>query len=145
VNINANYLKAIHQLICAGHWITDMVGQELKEFGITEPQFNLLRILHGQKGMPITVRDIQCRMVQRTSNVTRIVDRLLDKGLVDRKECPNNRRKMDITITEKGNKRLAILGKKIYQYHGPMAQNITEEEAHTLTKLIIKLKGESKQ
>ncbi len=144
VNVNTNYLKAIHQIICAGHWITDTVGQELKEFGITEPQFNVLRILHGRKGMPITVQEIQEQMVQRTSNVTRIVDKLLDKGLVDRHECSANRRKMDVTITAEGVKMLAILGQKLYQYHGPMAQNLTEVDAQTLTKLIIKLRGESK-
>ena len=144
MNVNTNYLKAIHQIICAGHWITDTVGQELKEFGITEPQFNVLRILHGRKGLPITVQEIQEQMVQRTSNVTRIIDKLLDKGLVDRRECLENRRKMDITITAEGIEKLAVLGQKLYQYHGPMAQNLIEEEAQTLTKLIIKLRGESK-
>ena len=144
VNVNTNYLKAIHQIICAGHWITDTVGQELKEFGITEPQFNVLRILHGRKGRPIAVQESQEQMVQRTSNVTRIVDKLLEKGLVDRQECSENRRKMDITITPEGSNMLAILSKKVYQFHGPMAQNLTEEEAQTLTKLIIKLRGESK-
>jgi len=120
-----------------------MVSQELKEFGITEPQFNVLRILHGRKGLPITVQEIQERMVQRTSNVTRIVDKLLDKGFVDRRECPMNRRKMDVTITPEGVNMLAILGKRVYQFHGPMAQNLTEDDAQTISKLIIKLKGES--
>ncbi len=143
MNVNTNYLKAIHQIIRTGHWITDMVSQELKEFGITEPQFNVLRILHGRKGLPITVQEIQERMVQRTSNVTRIVDKLLDKGFVDRRECPMNRRKMDVTITPEGVNMLAILGKRVYQFHGPMAQNLTEDDAQTISKLIIKLKGES--
>ena len=143
MNINTNYLSAVYQVIKTGHWITDMVGQELKEFGITEPQFNVLRILQGRKGVPITVLEIQEKMVQRSSNVTRIIDKLLEKGLVDRKECPDNRRKMDITITFKGSKRLVTLGKKVYQFHGPMAKNLNESEAQTLTKLIIKLKGET--
>jgi len=141
VNVNNNYLKAIFQLIRAGHWITDRVGQELKEFGITEPQFNVLRILQGSKGVPITILEIQKRMVQRSSNVTRIVDKLIVKGLVDRRECASNRRKMDITITDDGIKQLAVLGQKVYQFHRPMAQNITEEEANTLTELIVKLRG----
>ena len=143
MNINTNYLNAVYQVIKTGHWITDMVGQELKEFGITEPQFNVLRILQGRKGVPITVQEIQNKMVQRSSNVTRIIDKLSEKGLVDRKECPDNRRKMDITITYKGSKMLVTLGKKVYQFHGPMAKNLTEGEAQTLTKLIIKLKGET--
>jgi DNA-binding MarR family transcriptional regulator len=143
MNVNTNYLKAIHQIIRTGHWITDRVGQDLKEYGITEPQFNVLRILQGRRGTPIAVQEIQEQMVQRTSNVTRIVDKLLEKGLVERKECPLNRRKMDITITEKGTQELAKMGKKVYRFHGPLAQNLSEKEARELTNLISKLKGET--
>ena len=142
MNVNASYLKAIMQIIRTGHWITDSVSQELKEYGITEPQFNVLRILQGRKGKPATVQEIQQDMVQRSSNVTRIIDKLQKRGLVNRQECPANRRKMDITITEGGTELLAILGKKVFQFHGPMAQNLSEQEAETLTKLILKLKGE---
>ena len=130
------------QIIRTGHWITDSVSQELKEYGITEPQFNVLRILQGRKGVPATVQQIQMEMVQKNSNVTRIIDKLLKRGLVNRKECPKNRRKMDITITNKGTELLTVLGKKVFQFHGPMAQNLNEEEAETLTNLILKLKGE---
>jgi DNA-binding MarR family transcriptional regulator len=116
-----------------------MVSQELKEYGITEPQFNVLRILQQYKGNPITVHEIQQKMVQRNSNVTRIIDKLIRKGLVDRRECQGNRRKMDVTITYKGSRMLVTLGKKVYQFHGPMAKNLTEVEALTLTNLILKL------
>ena len=142
MNVNSDYLKAVYQIIKTGHWITDMVSQELKEYGITEPQFNVLRILQGQKGNPITVQEIQERMVQRNSNVTRIIDKLKNKGLVDRKECPRNRRKMDITITERGKELLVPLGRKVYQFYGPMAKNLSEQEAREITRLILKLKGE---
>ncbi|KXX71950.1 MULTISPECIES: MarR family winged helix-turn-helix transcriptional regulator [unclassified Flammeovirga] len=136
------YYKAIHQIIVTGHWITDQVGKDLKEYGITEPQFNVLRILKGQKGDPITVQEIQERMVQRSSNVTRIVDKLLDKQLVLRKECPTNRRKMDITITEKGLEELQKLDTKVGQFHEQFQGNLSEEELETLATLIKKLKGE---
>ncbi|MDN5204701.1 MarR family transcriptional regulator [Fulvivirgaceae bacterium BMA10] len=140
--INKNYLKAIEQIIRTGHWITDQVSMELKEYEISEPQYNVLRILRGRKGKPITVHEIQDQMVQRTSNVTRIVDKLLDKELVNRQECPTNRRKMDITITDKGQSFLVQLDKRVHDFHLPMAENLSEKEAITLTKLIIKLKGE---
>ncbi|MBB6459793.1 MarR family winged helix-turn-helix transcriptional regulator [Flammeovirga kamogawensis] len=137
----SNYIKAIYQIISTGHWITDRVGSELKEYGITEPQFNVLRILRGQNGNPITVFEILERMVQRSSNITRIVDKLLEKGLVNRVECPTNRRKMDITITPKGLETLKELDKKVETFHEPIRSNLTELEAETLAKLIIKLKG----
>ena len=138
------YLEAIYQIIRTGHWITDQVNCELKDFGISEPQFNVLRILRGNKGKPITVREIQGRMVQRSSNVTRIIDKLLEKGLVSRKECPSNRRKMDINITKQGEALLVKLDRKVKAFHEPMAKNLTEPEARKLANLILKLKGDRK-
>ena len=140
---NYNYLQAIHQIIKTGHWITDQVGIELRDFEISEPQYNVLKILNGRKGQPITVQGIQSQMVQRTSNVTRIVDKLIAKGLVNRIECPANRRKMDVTITSQGEEFLKPLDKIVLRFHQPMAANLSTEEAQTLTKLIIKLKGEN--
>ena len=143
--MNQDYLSAIDQIIRTGHWITDQVSSELKEFDMSEPQYNVLRVLKVRSGEPITVQKIQEKMVQRTSNVTRIIDKLLDKGLVNRKECPSNRRKMDITITEKGEELLAQLSKKVIDFHKPMAGNLTTEEAQILKKLIIKLRADSRQ
>ncbi len=139
--MNQNYLSAIDQIIRTGHWITDSVSKELKEFDITEPQYNVLRVLKVRNGEPITVQKIQEKMVQKSSNVTRIIDKLLLKDLVERTECPSNRRRMDITITSKGEDLLKDLDKKVIEFHRPMAQNLTAEEAHQLKTLIIKLKG----
>lgn len=135
------FYKAIYQIISTGHRITDQVSAELKEFDISEPQFNVLRILRGRKGAPISVQDIQAKMVQRTSNVTRLIDKLLTKKLVQRKECVENRRKMDITITQRGLDLLPKLDKKIEAMHRPLMSNLNEEELKTLTALIIKLKN----
>jgi DNA-binding MarR family transcriptional regulator len=135
------FSQAIYQIITTGHWITDQVSKELKEFGITEPQFNVLRILRGAKGEPIAVQEIQGKMVQRSSNVTRIIDKLLSKGFVERNQCPDNRRKMDIAITKAGLEKLKILDKKLDHFHEPLMENLNEEELETLKNLIIKLKG----
>lgn len=138
--MNQDYLSAIDQIIRTGHWFTDQVGAELKEFDISEPQYNVLRVLKVKGGEPITVQKIQDKMVQRTSNVTRIIDKLLEKGLVSRKECPSNRRKMDITITTRGATLLDELNKKVIEFHQSLAKNLTSEEAQTLKNLIIQLK-----
>lgn len=139
---NKSFYSVIFQIIRTGHWITDSVSHELKEFGISEPQFNVLRILKGQKGAAISVEEITKHMVQRSSNVTRIIDKLLVRGFVTRQECPTNRRKMDISITEEGGKFLEVLNKKLEDFHEPMISRLTEEEAQTLTTLIQKLKNE---
>jgi len=141
--MNNLYLKTIHQLICTGHWITDQVGKELKEFGMSEQRYNVLRILENTNGKPVTVQEIQDEMVQKNSNVTRIIDKLLAKSFVERKECPSNRRKMDITITNEGLTVLKKLDKKVYSFHRPLANNLNKEELETLNKLIIKLKGDN--
>ncbi len=137
---NETYYHAIFEIIKTGHWITDMVSQELKEFGVSEPQFNVLRILKGQKGNPITVEVIANQMIQRSSNVTRIIDKLLIRGFVSRQECETNRRKMDIKITEEGVKFLKILDKKVADFHKPMMGRISEKDAQDLTRIIKKLK-----
>lgn len=139
--MNQDYLSAIDQIIRTGHWITDQVSVELKDFDISEPQYNVLRVLKVRGGEPITVQKIQEKMVQRTSNVTRIIDKLIEKGLANRVECPSNRRKMDITITKKGEELLGELNEKVIAFHQPMSKNLSTEEAQTLKNLILKLKG----
>lgn len=140
--MNQDYFSAIDQIIRTGNWITDQVSVELKEFDISEPQYNVLRVLKVRSGEPITVQKIQDKMVQRTSNVTRIIDKLLEKGLVLRQECASNRRKMDITITEKGEEFLNYLNEKVIAFHQPLAKNLSREEAQELKRLIVKLKGQ---
>ncbi len=139
---NKVYLEAILELIKTGHWITDQVGLKLKEYGLTEPQYNVMRILRGQKGKPTTVHYISQQMIQRSSNVTRIIDKLIEKELVSRAECPGNRRKMDILLTHKGANELKRLDKVVENFHSPLIANLTENEAKHLKDLIIKLKGE---
>ena len=136
-----NYFKTVHEIIRTGHWITDSVSKELKEFGIYEPQYNVLRILRGAKGKPISVNTILENMVQRSSNVTRIVDKLAAKGLVERTLSAEDRRKMDIIITKNGMELLKKLDKKVEDFHKPMMNNLSDEEADTLKQLIKKLKG----
>ncbi|MEM6377584.1 MAG: MarR family transcriptional regulator, partial [Bacteroidota bacterium] len=70
--MNKVYFQAIYEIITTGHWITDEVTKTLKEFGVTEPQYNVLKILKGAKGEPLTVGGILDNMVQRSSNITRI-------------------------------------------------------------------------
>lgn len=133
------YFKAIHQLITTGHWITDQVSKALKGHGSTEPQYNVLRILDAANGKALSVQEILEKMVQRNSNITRIVDKLIAKGCVERKECPSNRRKMDITLTKDGKAFLETLDEKVHQLHKPLMKNLSSDELDTLRKLIKKL------
>ena len=82
--------------------IAEKFNELLKPFDLSPEQFNVLRILRGQKGKSTNMCDIQERMIAKTSNTTRLVDKLLLKNLVTREICPNNRRKMEVAITQKG-------------------------------------------
>lgn len=74
----------------------------LKPHGVTPPQYNVLRILRGQKGQPIAVHSLAARMVDPASNTSRIVDKLVDKGWADRRVCPEDRRRANVSITPLG-------------------------------------------
>lgn len=74
----------------------------LKPFKISVQQFNILRILRGQKGEPISVSDITDRMLDKMSNTSRLIEKLRSKGLLERRECPQDRRRAEVLPTEEG-------------------------------------------
>ena len=137
--MSSGYYKTIHLLITKGHQITDQVSRELKEFGISEPQYNVLRILFEANGEPVTVQHVQSKMVQKGSNVTRIIDKLQSKELVIRQECVTNRRKMDLLLTLDGKKFLTKLDKKIHAMHAPFMDTLDSKELEQLSALLSKL------
>lgn len=94
--------KAAINIIFTGNWIAQQQTELLKPYDLTVQQYNVLRILRGQQGKPITVLGITERMLDRMSNASRLVDKLLEKQLVQRRECPNDRRAVDIVILPKG-------------------------------------------
>ena len=96
------YEKLVVNLIYTNSWLSEQQQSTFKPFGITSPQYNVLRILRGQYPEPCTVNTIIDRMLDRMSNASRIVDRLEVKGLVERKVCKTDRRAKDVVITQRG-------------------------------------------
>ena len=137
--VDKDYLKTIHEVIQVGHWITDQVSDELKEFGITEPQYNFLRILKKNKDKEISVQDIQKKMFQKSSNVSRIIDKLLEKEYVDRAESSGNRRKVDISLTKKGNRSLKVLDEKVYEFHLNIQKKLKKDDLSDLLRILGKI------
>ena len=103
-------------------------------------QFNVLRILRGQKGQPVNLQDIQDRMINKMSNTTRLVDKLILKGYVERFVCENNRRKVEIFITDTGLKLLNNLDPVVDETEKLITAALNTEELKTLNTLINKLK-----
>lgn len=132
--------RALLNLLFTGNWITDEITSVLKPFDITTQQFNVLRILKGMKGEPCTLQTIQERMISKMSNTTRLVDKLIKKDYVVREQCETNRRKVDITITEKGIKMLDVINKSVDEAESQMTNNLTEVELNQINELLNKLR-----
>ena len=110
----------------------------LKPFDVSLQQFNVLRILRGQNGLPANLSTLNERMVTKMSNTTRLVDKLLAKGLVDRIVCPTNRRKVEISITSKGKQRLSKMDNAMGKAESEILKNISKEDLKELNKLLDK-------
>ncbi|MEM5565517.1 MarR family transcriptional regulator [Psychroserpens sp. AS72] len=112
----------------------------LKPHDLSLEQFNVLRILRGQKGNPINLQDVQERMVNKMSNTTRLIDKLILKDFVKRTECKNNRRKIEIYITKKGLDKLAEIDEPVNSTEDQLTSQLTIKEQQELTRLLHKIK-----
>ena len=108
----------------------------LKPYDLTIQQYNVLRILRGQKGKPANLCTIQERMIDKSSNTTRLVDKLIKKGWVKRSICEENRRKVEIIITTKGLEILKELDPLTEENNEKILKNLSEEQLVTLNNLL---------
>ena len=133
--------KALLNVMYTQNVIADQFNELLKPFDLSAEQFNVLRILRGQKGNPVNMCTIQERMIAKTSNTTRLVDKLLLKELVLREICPQNRRKMEITITSKGIELLQQLDPLVEAHEKKFGNNLSEKELAQLNTLLEKFRN----
>lgn len=136
----SEYQKLIVNLIYTGNWINEKELILFKKYGLTGPQYNVLRILKGQYPQPATVNLIIERMLDRMSNASRIVDRLERKELVMRKQCKNDRRAVDVIITERGLEVLDKIDAKIDRWESSYT-NLSLQEARRMNSLLDKLRA----
>jgi len=140
MDFKSRHEKAMLNIIFTGVWLTNNLSTHLKPSGISHQQFNVLRILRGQKGNPVNLYLIQERMVHRSSNTTRLVQKLLDKGLVNRLQDENNRRKIEITITQKGVELLDDFELIHEKYRNTIHKKMNAKEAGFLAEILDKLR-----
>jgi DNA-binding MarR family transcriptional regulator len=132
--------RAAINLIFTGNWLMDRQQAFFRNFGITASQFNILRILRGRHPQKISVREIGLRMLDKNSDVPRLLDRLLTKELVSKVTCEKDKRAADVAITPAG---LDLL-EKLDPYITEMEKQIIgldEDEAIMLSNLLDKLRG----
>jgi len=133
------YQKAVINLLFTSGWMTNKQQEFFKPYGITGQQFNILRILKGQHPKSISATAIKARMLDKNSDVSRLLDRLVAKQWIEKKVCPSDKRAADITITDAGLELLATLSKIQKEVDGIL--QLTEGEATQLSNLLDKARG----
>src|SRR6202012_1106004 len=133
------YQKAILNILYTNNWLSEKINIIFDQWGMTPQQFNILRILRGE-GKALSTMQIRQRMLDKMSDTSRIVDRLVKKGLVKKSPNAEDRRLVDVVITLKGKKLL----EKIDPYEDEADKfmgNLSEEETKTLNDLLDKLRN----
>ncbi len=133
------YQRALINVNFTSIWLLGRQNQILKPHNISIQQFNILRILKGQHPEPVALKLLTERMIDRMSNTSRLVEKLKKKGFVERSICKDNRRQVDITITENG---IAFLDKisKLIDEEIDRLKIIDEKEAEELNRILDKLR-----
>jgi len=129
-------------IIYTANWLNEKMGQILSTEDITQQQYNILRILRGSD-TPLSTLKIRERMLDKMSDTSRIVDRLVLKGLVEKSACMKDKRLVDITLSKKG----LLLLEKLDSLNEPIdsiLKGVTEKEATTINQILDKLREDHK-
>lgn len=140
VKFRNDFHKLAVNIIFTHGWLMDKQSEIFNRFHLTGSQFNILRILRGQHPNPASVSLLKERMLDKMSDASRLVERLRVKGLIKRETSKEDRRKVDVSITEKGMKLLNELD-KLNQNFDSIYSGLTEKEAQKLSELLDKLRG----
>lgn len=132
--------KALINIIYTNGWLHQQQVQFFKPYGLTTAQFNILRILRGQYPQPATINLLIDRMLDKSSNASRIVDKLEAKGLVKRTQCSADRRAVDVIISDAGLNLLTQLDAQMEIWENQV-QNLTMEDCEKLNELLDKFRS----
>ena len=131
--------KMLINILFTSSWLSSKHACSLKPYGISVQQYNILRILRGQHPMPVTINLLIERMLDKNSNASRLVEKLRLKKLVERAICPNDRRAVNVVITQKGLSLLTELDKQEELFLKEL-KNLNAREAELLSSLLDKLR-----
>ena len=131
--------KAMVNILFTYGWLMERLKNIVSDEGITLQQYNILRILRGSNPEPLSTLQIRERMIDKMSDTSRLVDRLLTKKLVRKVICKEDRRLVDVTITDKGLKLLKRLDSRADEMDSVVG-NLTEKESTSLSKLLDKIR-----
>ncbi|GGG12287.1 MarR family winged helix-turn-helix transcriptional regulator [Pontibacter amylolyticus] len=135
-----DHRRMVVNLLFTNNWLNQQFIPFFKQFGLTLQQHNVLSIVRGQQPKPVCFGEVQERMVDRNSNVTRLVDKLIEKGYVTRDICQANRRMIELRLTPKGMDLLNQIDEQMPAFFQRF-HSLTQEEAVLVSKLLDKLRG----
>jgi len=136
----SEFSKALINIRYTESWISQKFQGILKPSELTTPQYNILRILRGQYPNPATINLLIERMIDKSSNASRIVDKLEEKGLVDRRRCKNDGRAVDVIISNEGLQILESLDGDLADLENKI-KILSDEEAEQLNTLLDKIRS----
>ncbi len=136
----SEYQKLLLNVIFTGNWLNSLSIKAFKPYGVSPQQYNVLRILKGQHPNSIMVNQIVERMLDKNSNASRLVDKLVIKNLVKRETCEKDRRQMDVAITDKGLKLLDDMEKNIEHVDQLIAKTLSKKEAEEVNVILDKMR-----
>lgn len=137
----SEYQKMLINILFTSGWLTSKHASQLKPYGISSQQYNILRILRGQHPKPATVNLLIDRMLDKNSNASRLVEKLRLKKLVERAICPDDRRAVNVAITTKGLDLLIELDELEESFINEELKKLSEEEAEQINLLLDKLRS----
>ncbi len=137
----SSWHRAVVNVRYTSNFFATRQSKFMAEYGLSIAQFNILRILRGAK-QSISVNDVKNRMVEKSPNTTRLMDKLFDKGLINRVRCEHDRRVVFVEITDSGLALLSDIDGEINNERSLMtSSNLTDEEANQLSDLLDKMRG----
>ncbi|MFN5480175.1 MAG: MarR family winged helix-turn-helix transcriptional regulator [Chitinophagaceae bacterium] len=132
--------KAIVNLVYTYHWITEKIKTMLSQDGITMQQFNILRILRGSDPQPLSTLTIRERMLDKMSDTSRIVDRLVLKGWVIKRTCASDKRLVDVSITKEGKRLLEKIDKRMDEMN-VVVSSLSQQDLKRLNELLDQMRS----
>lgn len=131
-------MKAMINVRITSNYISHIQNKQMSQFDLTMPQFNILRILRGA-GEPLTVNTIKDRMIEKSPNTTRLMDKLLEKTFIERFGCKEDRRQSYVQITDAGKAILKKIDESEFS-NSLKSDSLTDKEAETLSLLLDKVR-----
>lgn len=132
--------RFITNVVYTSGWVTNLSTEALKPFGISNQQFNILRILRGASDW-VAMTDVKGLMIEKSPNATRLADKMLNKNLIERKRSTSDRRVVYIRITKIGLDLLIAIDNTDNKIMAALMNNITEKEAKQVSSILDKLRG----